>query len=561
MPVYDILWENSTKLQLKCPTDGHIWTTTRIKPKTCPYCRKIRRVKKIVKRENGTMMRVIDPKVTNSKLMKMEFKCEDPDHTSWEATYNNIIYYESWCPMCTILITEKMVEYSLYILLGDKYTFACRKPNWLRDLENYHIDLYNEELRLCVEIDGDSHHNIENYNRKKMAKLNNWTLEEVDKYCKERDDNKTKACAENGYDLIRFKYDSHTYQIRTMAIMKPLIYDCLAQYLPKRILKLLKNTKDEYMAIQFSKNDVYKYYKKRRYNEVKTAVESKGASIATFKLAHRRDRVIDVVCSKCKKGTKTWSFDDCVRTDDSARALCCESCKPVQLSKLDISTTVGALGHEYIMHDVYKDNSDRSRVQVTFKCCICNDTHGAMYDNLKRALRDNNSNKGCQSRQGINHEVIDSNGSPVYVKKANIDDDHIEILEKYSSNKISKFRCMKHNTVFHNSMDAVIKSKETELFCVVCSIEERIYQTHDCNGPILTNLTDYTAPVIGSDAKPGNQFKQNDMYKFNCDACKEDMECGFTMWPGEARRKTMHKCLGHASYVWNERKKKSKCKT
>lgn len=125
----------------------------------------------------------------------MIWKCENPSHDQWKATFNSVMTLGTWCPTCSnqkIYITENKVR--LIFEAYFKAKFPSVKPEWNinpwtnRPLE---LDGYCKEFNIAFEHDGEHHFEINRDNSiRDLA------------YQKFKDEQKKKNCKVNGVTLI-----------------------------------------------------------------------------------------------------------------------------------------------------------------------------------------------------------------------------------------------------------------------------------------------------------------------------------------------------------------------
>lgn len=124
---------------------------------------------------------------------KMTFKCLKCNN-NWITNFNSIYNVKTRCPICASAKSEQIVRHTIEMLLNK--TFPKYKNDWLinpktgRKLE---LDMYNEELKLCIEHDGLQHFiPVKNFGGEKAFQKN-----------LERDLIKNKLCTEHGVKMIR----------------------------------------------------------------------------------------------------------------------------------------------------------------------------------------------------------------------------------------------------------------------------------------------------------------------------------------------------------------------
>lgn len=161
------------------------------------------RIAVICKERNGTCLNQDDYKNHHTLLTWHCNICQ----FEWPAQLNNVHSKGSWCTDCNFRKSERqcrgIIEY-----ISSK-PFAKDHPAWLDGLE---LDGYNEELKIALEYNGIQHYEIvPGWHRPPNHKELDPTALDVAMQTKfeaqqERDNRKTKLCAENGVTLITVSY-------------------------------------------------------------------------------------------------------------------------------------------------------------------------------------------------------------------------------------------------------------------------------------------------------------------------------------------------------------------
>jgi hypothetical protein len=123
----------------------------------------------------------------------MLWECEN-EHT-WNATQNNVMR-GSWCPKCSIGISEDKCRATLEFLFKKK--FPTIRPDFLKFEKdsNLELDCYNAELKLAVEFNGVQHYEQMYYDEDEKRLV----------YQQEKDAFKAIKCEELGIKLISVHY-------------------------------------------------------------------------------------------------------------------------------------------------------------------------------------------------------------------------------------------------------------------------------------------------------------------------------------------------------------------
>lgn len=250
-----------------------------------------------------------------STTTQVRFQCEY-GHEPWNTTINNMQRKNTWCPDCTLHITEKFIGWALNRIFGEEYLFTSIQPKWLSEKRNANCDFINEELGLYLEVDGWATHGDKKDNA--LMNLMGQAYENPVDVCEEHENFKTKKAKENNIDLIRIPHEKY----EQFPVIMERLYDILiTKFKDKIIVK-----KEDILTDLPNKAEVARHYINRRRREVELALQAKNVVLDKCVFTSRKDRNISVFCSKCKTATKLWTFDDIVRTDKSARKLMCDVC-------------------------------------------------------------------------------------------------------------------------------------------------------------------------------------------------------------------------------------------
>lgn len=136
----------------------------------------------------------------NNKTL-LTWKCDNEEHSPWQANYHSINTLGSWCPECaTNNKSEERTREMLEYLLG--YKFEKSYPEWLvNDLTERQMELdgFNIENKIAFEFQGEQHY-----------KLCGWNNESSLKELQYRDDLKKKLCKDNNVVLLIIDESSKT---------------------------------------------------------------------------------------------------------------------------------------------------------------------------------------------------------------------------------------------------------------------------------------------------------------------------------------------------------------
>ncbi len=161
----------------------------------CPYCAKrvkltLEEMRKVAKQRGGDC---ISNEYTNARS-KIKWSCKE-GHT-WGATPTSIRSKGTWCPVCSIGISERICRQYFEVIFNEQ--FQKIRPKWLKT-ENgtlMELDGYCEKLGLAFEYHGVQHYEyVKKFHQK-------YTLEER----KEMDDLKKSLCKQQNITLIEIPY-------------------------------------------------------------------------------------------------------------------------------------------------------------------------------------------------------------------------------------------------------------------------------------------------------------------------------------------------------------------
>lgn len=267
---------NHTSLKWEC-AKGHIWNSrwTNVgSGKWCPVCSNNRRlsideVKSFAIEKGG---KCLSESYTNCGTL-LSWRCSE-GHT-WKANYSSIKHQETWCPVCSQNLGERICRAFFEQLF--KTDFPSVFVEWLRTEKGrkMQLDGYSEKLRLAFEHQGQQHYDKHHYNLTGNASL--MTIKKRDVY-------KRQECAKNGVLLIQV----------------PCVLTMLGTEKVKGFIKteLLNNNRSlpegfDDIEVDLSDTSNSKYYK-----ELEQVAESKGGRLlfGIYKGANKRYKF------QCRKG-------------------------------------------------------------------------------------------------------------------------------------------------------------------------------------------------------------------------------------------------------------------
>jgi len=196
-----------TKLEWSCGNNEHRkWYATYSKvvngKQWCPQCAKERNAKNQINKNALNLAKkhaeskdgeCLSTEYINNST-KLIWKCNNKNHSSWFASYGNVVSTGTWCPECgnNRNVQENRVRNILNLLFNTN--FIKNKPKWNinpetnRELE---LDGYSETLKIAFEYQGEYHFYISNFN----------TQDDLD-YIKRKDAYKKENCDKNGVSFI-----------------------------------------------------------------------------------------------------------------------------------------------------------------------------------------------------------------------------------------------------------------------------------------------------------------------------------------------------------------------
>ena len=133
-----------------------------------------------------------------SSITKMEWKCNNPNHSTWFARYNDVVTSGKWCPDCgkNRNIQESRARNILNQIFNTKF-ISC-KLNWNINPEtgkSLELDGYCDNLKIAFEYQGEQHFVISRFNSPKDLE-----------YLKRKDKYKKENCKNFGIKLIVINY-------------------------------------------------------------------------------------------------------------------------------------------------------------------------------------------------------------------------------------------------------------------------------------------------------------------------------------------------------------------
>lgn len=150
-----------TKMLWKCENPEHLpWKASYNNIKSgswCPECSSIKlslaECQKFAESKGG---KCLSTEYINNRT-KMLWKCENPEHYVWEATFDGIKNGGWWCPECSVGKTQNELATIIKNILCTNVVQNFRGFDWLKDKNKQEIDIWVPDIKLAIEYDGKQH--------------------------------------------------------------------------------------------------------------------------------------------------------------------------------------------------------------------------------------------------------------------------------------------------------------------------------------------------------------------------------------------------------------------
>jgi hypothetical protein len=208
---------------------------------------KIDQIKEICQERGG---KCHTSKVKNAKS-KVQIECNEGHF--FETTFDSIVYANTWCPHCNLLVSERICRKFFEKMFNAK--FPKSYPVWLINENGNQMELdgYNKELGLAFEYQGIQHRRI-------AFNLTDSDLKQIQK----DDCIKLKGCKENNVIL---------FQIPDKDIVP---YDKLQEYIEEQYR--IKTGKQLKIEKKFDYKN-FKIYENKYAEKFKAYIKSKGGKL------------------------------------------------------------------------------------------------------------------------------------------------------------------------------------------------------------------------------------------------------------------------------------------
>lgn len=155
-------------------------------------------IQDLAKNKNG---KCLDSELYENNKTLLKWKCDNEEHSPWQAHFHSINTLGSWCPECaTNNKSENRTREMLEYLLG--YKFEKAYPEWLiNDLTNRQMELdgFNLKKSVAFEFQGKQHYELRKWNDINSLKQIQY-----------RDELKKKLCKDNNVILLIIDESSKT---------------------------------------------------------------------------------------------------------------------------------------------------------------------------------------------------------------------------------------------------------------------------------------------------------------------------------------------------------------
>ncbi len=148
---------------------------------------------------------------------RMIWKCANPKHKPWEATFSNVVNHDRWCPECSNRrLSEQRTRLIFERFFGK--SFPSVKPTWNINPWTYrHLELdgYCHEFQVAFEYDGEHHFEATRGNKKKDLI-----------YQQFKDHQKQKNCIKQGVLLINVPYIKEQCRAKFQPFLENVVLAC-----------------------------------------------------------------------------------------------------------------------------------------------------------------------------------------------------------------------------------------------------------------------------------------------------------------------------------------------
>jgi hypothetical protein len=281
----------------------------------------------------------------------------------WLACYNNVYNCKSWCPNCASGRSEIYCR-AILTELYPEYKFISCRPDFLLGEKgrNLELDMYCEELKLCLEYQGVQHAVFDKFMH---------GTEEKFKAQQDRDAFKAEKCKEHGIHLVCIP---HTVNYRNPKELKAYIYDNTIEYIKK-------HNPDVQINLEYLKSDDISI------SSIKTKALVHTQKLVDKELAERNyslpfdQRITDATVKiyvMCNVGhIFTTTLDTLRRKRPSGKKSGCYHCEPRAhgYSTEMYKNIVGLRMDNICVIRASDPKAQRKYRRITFECMTCEEEH------------------------------------------------------------------------------------------------------------------------------------------------------------------------------------------
>jgi very-short-patch-repair endonuclease len=482
--------DDKWKITIKCK-EGHIWDpyidNLMYSDAWCQKCyHTVYSIHDLHKHAESMGGKCLSSKYTNIKS-KYKWKCGQCDH-EWDAIWNSVCNMHSWCPNCRNSSREVVVKLACEEYTG--YKFNKSRTILGKGIE---VDLYCEELDLCIEVDGIQHHEYTPYYHSNIEAFNAQ---------QERDKNKDRLAEEKGIILDRIPDKTEVPLIK----LREYIHNYLQETCFIDPPDNLKSDQEFYSKVaktRTSKSDKY-------MTNVKKIVNEKfGKLIGDQKCISNRQK-LHIEC--CDGHKFNISYEHLIR------GIWCGKCSitaPIHVS--DVQQKVESRGYKFISCENKKKGTDsKSRKYVTIKCPIPD--HPEFEIRWSNFTANGSGCTHCGKIKSVSSRRLKNNDVSIRLDKCGL-----KLIEPYKN--------LTSNTNF--------ECTEGHKFTLSIKTVENLKNNYGCNNCPVCIMNNYEDIKLLSNYDINSSVKET-LLKFQCLKCNKLFEAKFV---GMQQRK--YKCGKH----------------
>lgn len=370
---YVILSEDGKYATFQCELSHEPWTTQKfhIKSTKCKECSGTKLSKQtVVDKITSLGFKLLSEDSFNSTREVGNFECSK-GHT-WSCHISNVYSEKSGCPECSTTTGERRCRFILETIF--KKPFIKTRDVVKINNQRLELDMYNEELNICLEYDGPQHY----FEDKNFFHKEGGFEEQV-----QRDSLKKKYCVDNRIKLIVVPYTIYKFMDTVEFILSELSLNMDELDIDWSIKQI------EYTTL--TDNNILTTTRMR--SEMDDVADKRNAKY----LGETSDGKRPIHRFLCEEGHEFK-----LQTSDVTRGRWCWDCsgrKPLStktvgdmLAKINMS-----LEGEYI----------NAGTQISVKCNNCESEYEAIWDNFKK--RELNTYGCCRTCNSSNIKVAEIN--------------------------------------------------------------------------------------------------------------------------------------------------------